>query len=224
MQTLVKGKHSLHQAVLDELRWDRHVDETEIGVEADDGVVTLTGTVESLAKKMAAVAAVHRVPGVRDVADEISVRVPGAKVRTDQEVAAAVRTALEWDAILPHENIGTTVQDGWVTLLGSVPAYTDKMRAARIVAELWGVRGVTNKLNITEPLVDAQRIRLDLEVVLERRAEREARRINVDVQNGHVDLSGGVHSWAERSSILSAVEHTPGVREVRDFLFIDHEL
>ena len=67
----------IHHDILEELSWDSRVDETEVGVEVDGGVVTLTGTVTSWAKRLAAQEAVRRVAGVRDVANGIAVKTPG---------------------------------------------------------------------------------------------------------------------------------------------------
>ena len=116
----VKSDAQIHQDVLRELRWDSRVDETEVGVEVDQGVVTLTGTVASYAEKLAAQEAAHRVTGVLDVANDIRVKMPGSEGRTDTEIAQAVRHALAWNVLVPETRITSTVTDGWVTLDGSV--------------------------------------------------------------------------------------------------------
>src|SRR6266508_6461375 len=116
----MKSDAQIHQDVLRQLRWDSRVDDTEVGVAVDQGVVTLTGTVASYAKKLAAQEAAHRVTGVLDVADDIRVKVPGSLGRTDTEIAQAVRHALEWNVMVPDTHITSTVTDGWVTLEGGV--------------------------------------------------------------------------------------------------------
>jgi hypothetical protein len=103
-----KTDSQVHEQVISQLRWDARVDETEVGVEVDDGIVTLTGVVPSYAKKIAAQEAAHRVVGVRDVANDIEVRLPGAAGRTDTELAAAVRTTLEWHTLIPSARIQST--------------------------------------------------------------------------------------------------------------------
>src|SRR3989337_248322 len=119
-QAIKKSDTQIHHDVLEELKWDSRVDETEVGVEVDNGVVTLTGTVTSWAKRMAAEEAAHRVSGVLDVANDVKVRIPGELTRTDTEIAQAVRRTLEWDVFVPDERITSTVSDGWVTLEGPV--------------------------------------------------------------------------------------------------------
>jgi osmotically-inducible protein OsmY len=112
----VKSDAQIQREVLEELKWDTRVDETDVGVEVDAGVVTLTGTVANYAKRLAAQEAAHRVRGVLDVANDIQVKITGGPVRTDTEIAQAVRAALEWDAHVPHERIQSTVANGIVTL------------------------------------------------------------------------------------------------------------
>jgi osmotically-inducible protein OsmY len=119
-QVSAKTDAQVHHDIIEELTWDPRVDETEVGVEVDDGVVTLTGTVTSWAKRLAAQEAARRVAGVRDVANGIAVKTPGGLFRTDTEIAQAVRRTLEWDVFVPDEGIICTVTDGYVTLEGVV--------------------------------------------------------------------------------------------------------
>ncbi|HET6382108.1 MAG TPA: BON domain-containing protein [Armatimonadota bacterium] len=218
---LPRTDHEIHQAVLDEILWDPRVEQTEIGVEVDKGVVTLTGTVSSYGKKLAAQQAAHRVTGVLDVANDVQVRYPGAPQHTDTEIATAVREALKWDVFVPHQDIQTTVINGWVTLHGVVPTWADRLDAERAIDRLEGVRGILDNLTVAEPKVDPATIRTNLEAALERRADREADRIAVDVTAGTVILTGRVHNWTEKQSILGAAEHTMGVKKIEDHLRID---
>jgi osmotically-inducible protein OsmY len=210
----------IHKGVLAELSWDTRVDETDVGVEVDDGVVTLTGHVESYAKRVAAEDAAHRVPGVRDVANDIVVHVPGGFSRTDTEIAHAVRRALEADVFIAEDNIETTVSNGWVTLKGEVDFWRERQDAERSILRLAGVRGVTNAITVRERTVHPDTVRTTIEEALERRAEREAERIQVSVDEGVVTLSGRVRSWAEKRAVLGAVGHAPGVRSVVDRLAV----
>ena len=216
-----KTDTQLHRDVLEELRWDSRVDETEVGVEVDAGVVTLTGTVTSWAKRLAAQEASRRVIGVLDVANDIKVKVPGAHARTDTEIAQAVRRALEWDVYVPDEKISSTVADGWVTLEGAVDSWSQRADAERAVRNLTGVKAVINKITVTAAKPVTQDVRKAIEQALERRAEREAKRIQVDVRDGVATLTGSVHSWAERKSVVAAARFTPGVRNVEDHLRIE---
>ncbi len=221
MPTLtVKSDREVQEDVLLELRWDTRIGQAEVGVEVDDGVVTLTGTVDSWAKKLAAKEAAHRVAGVRDVADDVQVKLPGSLRRTDTDIARDVRFALEWDVLVPDQDIRSTVSEGLVTLEGQVHTLSQKDDAASAIRSLRGVRGVNNWLTV-EPLnADPDKLRKSIEQALERRAEREADKIEVSVRDGVVTLKGRARTWPERKAILGAVSHAPGVRDVRDQLFV----
>ncbi len=216
-----KSDDQIKQEVLRELRWDTRVSETEIGVSVARGVVVLTGTVESYAKKLAAQDAAHRVSGVLDVANDVQVTLPGSFTHTDPDIAQAVRRALEWDVLVPAERIQSTVSDGWITLTGTVEYIGEREDAERAVRHLRGVKGVINLLAIEEQEIEPQEVRAVIEEALERRADREAKRIKVTVENGAVTLAGSVRNWAERRAIVGAVSHTPGVHTVHDHLRID---
>lgn len=217
-QALRKSDTQIHRDVLEELKWDSRVDETEVGVQVAGGVVTLTGTVTSWAKRSAAQEAARRVIGVLDVANDITVKAPGGLARTDTEIAQAVRRTLEWDVFVPDREITSTVANGWVTLEGMVERWSQRDDAERAVRNLMGVQGVVNKIAVTPAKVATEDVRTAIEQALERRAEREARHIGVDVRDGTVTLTGPVHSWAERKSVVAAARFTPGVRAVEDHL------
>jgi osmotically-inducible protein OsmY len=220
---MAKTDSEIQRDVLHELTWDPRVEETEVGVEVDDGVVTLTGTVSSWAKRVAAQEAAHRVAGVLDVANDIEVKLPGDLERTDTEIAQAVRRALEWDALVPDARIQSTVSNGWVTLEGNVDTWTEREDAECAVQNLVGVLGVTDKLAVTSAKpVQTEKVREAIENALERRAEREAKRIKVEVTHaGTVSLTGQVRSWAEKRATLAAARFAPGVRSVEDHLDIN---
>ena len=120
--------------VLSELKYDARVLPNEIGVAVKDGVVTLTGWVDSYTKKWAAEEAAHRVRGVKAVANDIEVRLTTAEERTDADIAAAAVRALEWDALISVDKLDVTVSKGWVTLKGSVEWQYQKNDAERVVA------------------------------------------------------------------------------------------
>lgn len=216
-----KTDSEIQQAVLQELKWDTRVEETDVGVEVDAGVVTLTGTVSSWAKRLAAQEAAHRVAGVLDVANDISVREPGAGARTDTDIARAVRDTLEWDVFVPETRIRSTVSGGWVALEGQVDYWSQRDAAERAIGKLNGVRGVTNKIEIVPPSVAPDKVRRSIADALERQADRRASAIDLDIRNGHVSLSGVVRSWQEREAVVGAARGTSGVRSVEDHLRIE---
>jgi osmotically-inducible protein OsmY len=224
MNTLVADRvltdSEVHRRVLEELRWDTLVDVTDVGVEVDRGVVTLTGTVGSYAEKSAALEAARRVRGVMDVANDTEVHVPTDKSKTDTEIAQAVRQALDWNALLPHSQIRSTVSRGWITLDGTVSTIWHRNEAERTVRDLAGVNGIVSRIVVSPNEADPWVVRRAIEDALERQAEREAQRIDVDLHNGTLTLTGRVGSWRERRAIVGAAAHAPGVKRLEDHLSV----
>lgn len=211
----MKNDSHLQQDVIRELAWDTRIEETDVGVEVDAGIVTLTGTVSSWAKKIAAQEAAHRVAGVRDVANDIQVRIPGAAGRTDTEIAQAIRTALEWNVMVPDRRIQTTVANGIVTLTGDVEYWSQHEDAERVVRNLDHVKAVVNKIEVKPAhQLAAADVRRSIEEALERHATRHADKLDLQISDGRVTVEGVVHSWAEREAVLGAARSTPGVKSV----------
>ncbi len=218
----MKADSQIQRDVLEELHWDTRVRETGVGVAVRSGVVTLTGTVDSWTARLAARDAASRIAGVLDVLNEIHVNLPCSEERGDVDLAQAVRSALEWDVLVPHEHVRTTVSNGVVTLQGRVDYWNQYDDAARAVRNLAGVREVKNQIAV-EPLLpraSPHAVRHAIESALERHAERAAKQVEVAVTDGKVTLSGEVPSWAERNAVEGAARCTPGVWRVVNHLRI----
>ncbi len=207
--------------VLNELAADITVGAPEVGVQVHQGIVTLTGTIDSYPKKLAAVDAAHRVRGVMDVVNRLVVKIPAAWERTDERVAAGVREALKADILVPDQRIRCTVADGTVTLEGRVDSWAERVHAEEAVQRQAGVRGVVNLLTVARAEVHADDIRRQILGALQRQADREAGRIQVAVSDGVVTLTGTVRSWAERNAIERAAQFVAGVRRVDDRTTLD---
>ena len=216
-----KSDGEIKNQVLRELKWDSRIAWSKIGVEVVKGVVTLTGVVSSYAQKLAAQDAAHRISGVLDVANDVEVKPEGLSVRTDADIALAVRHVLLWDALVPDERIKSTVSDGWVTLEGDVDFWNQRQDAEQTVLRLEGVIGVTNQIKVAPKTVDPMELREEIECALEQRADREAERLRIEVHDGAVDLFGRVHSWQEKRAVIGSISHAPGVTAIRDHLRID---
>ncbi len=166
-------------------------------------------------------------PEIRDpVVSELAWdgRVEDADIASDVDIAAAVRSALDWDAFIPGTRIQSSVTDGQVSLKGEVKHCAARDDAEKAVLKIPGVRRVLNEIRVKPAAAEPKDIRKSIEVALERRALREARRIELEIHEGRVILSGAVHSWAERQSVVGAAKNTPGVCSVDDRLQIDGSL
>jgi len=220
MSTKRKLDLDIQQDVARELAWDTRVSPTEVGIAVKQGVVTLSGAVDSWAKLRSVEAAAHRVSGVLDVANELVVELSGDSHRTDGQIARTVRQALEADTTVPEQRIHSTVSRGTVTLTGTVPYWSDRVDAERVVERLKGVKRVINHIEIEPRKVDVGAAHRAIEEALARHAGREAAHIELQVADGVVNVSGVAHSWQERDAVLGAVRGTRGVRQVVNNLIV----
>ena len=215
-----KTDSQLQQDILQELKYEPSISASQIGVTAKDGIVGLTGNVQSYAAKYAAAHAAERVAGVKAVTDELKVDLPAFHVRNDEDIARAAINALQWDVWVPADRIKVRVDSGWITLEGEVEYKYQQTAAEDAVSNLTGVKGVSNLITLKRPEVSPSEVKASIEQALRRAAEIDADKITVSVVKDKVVLNGKVSSWAEREEAERAAWSAPGVNEVVDYLDI----
>jgi len=217
----MKSDAQLKQDVTAELTWEPSVNASQIGVEVKDGTVTLAGHVDSYTEKLAAERAAQRVSGVKGLAVEMDVRLPGLNKRTDADIARSAQNVLEWTTSVPRDTVKVKAENGWITLSGELEWDFQREAAKDAVRYLLGVVGVADEMTI-KPRASMTLVKSEIEAALKRRAKSDSQRISVDVRGADVTLSGTVSSWSERELAADSAWSTPGVHKVIDNIRIDY--
>ncbi len=215
----MKTDTKIQQDVLDELKWEPSVNAADIGVEVKDGIVTLAGHVGSYAEKWDAERVAQHVSGVKALAVEIDVTLPGSSQRTDADIARAAENVMEWMTYSPKDGVRIKVEGGWITLSGEVEWEYQRRAAKNGVSQLMGVKGVSDLITI-KPKTSLDTVKSGIEAALERRAKTDAKNIRVEVFGDRVTLTGTVHSWDERTLAEHSAWSAPGVQLVIDELVV----
>ncbi len=202
-----------------ELYYTAGVNSAGIGVAVDDGVVTLTGEVNSYHEKLEAVHAAERIQSVRAVACELEVRLPAVQERDSADIARAVANILDWNECVPPGRIRVAVENGWITLEGTVDWQFQKMAAAAAVTPLAGIRGITNLLTVN-PAVQIENAKERIQAALRRCATVHAANVLVEVHGDRAVLYGDVRSIPERDEIERIVWSAPGISDVADHIVV----
>ncbi|CAD5265571.1 MULTISPECIES: BON domain-containing protein [unclassified Imperialibacter] len=219
----MKTNEELQKDVMEELKWDPLLRDvaSQIGVTANEGVVTLSGLVDTYSKKLAAERAAQRVTGVNVVAVDLEVKIEAMHVKTDIEIADAINNALKWHSALKNEQIEVKVDNGWVYLTGFTYWDYERRATANAVRNLIGVKGVTNNIMLKSQTIDPKQIKGKIAAAFHRSATVDSSNLHVNVSGNHVTLSGKVRSWAEKREAEKVAWSSPGVTRVDNEIEID---
>ena len=211
----MKTDSQLRADVEAELRWSPELDDRDIAVKADAGVVTLTGYVDSYFDKTRAEIATKRVAGVAGVANDIEVRLPDHDRIADPDLAREMVAAIRLQSPETAPGIKVLVEQGRVTLEGEVAWHFQRDTIEGIARQLRGVCGVTNLITI-RPRIMAMDVKRSITQALHRSAQLDAESIRVDVEGNQITLNGHVKSWSEREEAAKTAWAAPGVTTVHN--------
>lgn len=213
----MKTDKQLQKDVMAELSWEPSINAAHIGVEVEQGVVTLSGYVDNLSQKWTAERVVKRVSDVRAVAFDLEVKLKDVEKRDDTDIALLAINILESASSIPKGLIHVSAEDGVVTLRGEVVWDFQRQAAESMVRGLHGVRNVINLVSV-KPKVSLTAVKSEIEAALKRRAYLDAQAIHVLVDGDAITLTGKVHNWTEKNLAINSAWSTPGVRSVVDKL------
>lgn len=211
----MKTDTQLQSDVIAELKWDPSINATKIGVEVQDGIVTLSGHVGRYSEKWAAERAAQKVTGVKALAIEVDVNLPETSNRTDADIARTAENVLQSTTNWPKDSVKVIVESGWITLSGELDYEYQRQVASGAVRHLMGVRGVSNQ-TILKQNPTPNSIKDDIVAAIKRRALIDSEEIMVTVNGGKVTLTGVVQSWSEHDMVNDSVWNTLGVTDVKD--------
>ena len=206
--------------VSDELFWDPKVDNEAIAVSADDGKVTLRGTVGSYREKLEAKKAAERVYGVKSVENKLEVKLLNGDKREDAELRGDVLQALMLDSLVP-KTVDAKVDDGLVTLTGTADWQYQRDEAEFVSANVFGVIAVIDEIGL-KPSPSASDVKHSIKEAFKRNAKLDADDLTVTTSNGTATIEGVVNSWAEHDQAVAAAWFSPGVNDVDDQIIVDY--
>lgn len=215
----MKNNLELQEDVQNAIKWEPSINSSEIGVAVRDGVVTLSGTVDSYSKKLAAERATKNVIGVRAVAEDINIHYGNTFIKNDTEVASEVLSAWKNDWEVPDRQIKVRVENGWVNLEGEVIWMFQKQAAKNAITNLTGVKGVTNGITLKSESKDTVE-KEDITRALDRNWSINGHDIKVEVNQNNVKLTGKVHSLYQMEEAGRLAWNTPGVNHVENELAV----
>ncbi|MBA4053570.1 MAG: ornithine aminotransferase [Marivirga sp.] len=222
----MKTDDELQQDVIAELSWDPQLMDVhaQLGVAAKNGVITLSGLVDSYNRKLAAEKAAQRVKGVRVVASDVKVKLGPLSANTDSEIAEAVRSALVWNSAVNQDMIQIKVDSGWVYLEGEVEWAFQRASVEHSIESLSSVIGITNNIKIREKKVDAAALKTQISSAFQRNAAIDANQIRVETSGNNITLYGTVKSWAEMKEAERVAWSSQGVTSVDNQIRLDVEV
>jgi osmotically-inducible protein OsmY len=218
----MKSDIQIQNDVIEQLQWEPGLNAAEIGVAVKNGIVTLSGIVDTYSKKIAAEDAAKKIAGVKAIAEDIQVGVSPSFRKTDAEIAEVVVFALKWNTTIPDEKIKVRVEDGVVSLDGEVEWDYQRNAAVNAIEKVAGVRRINNYITI-KPSLKPNNVKQKITAAFIRSATIDSGKIWVETDGSKVILNGTVRSFAEREDAEKAAWLAPGVTSVDNNLVMEEE-
>jgi len=218
---MIKENEDLQKNIIAALQWEPLLKSAEISVTVSDGVVTLSGEVDSYAKKLEAAHAAKHVTGVKGIVENIQVVFPDAPGTDDKLIAEHALMAMKWSWAVPSDKVQVKVENGWLTLSGELKWNYQKEAAKELVKYIDGVKGVTNQIVIKSDTQDMAE-QMDIERALGRHSLVSGQRITVHVTGNKVILNGRVQNHHQKAEAERIAWRARGVNAVENELVIEY--
>ncbi|WP_413667939.1 BON domain-containing protein [Mucilaginibacter sp. Mucisp86] len=215
----MKTDHEIQKDVMDELKWQPFLNSSTIGVAVKNGIVTLSGTVDTFSKKVDAEKAVKKVAGVKAVAEDIQIGISPIYRRTDTEIAEAILNTLQWHSAIPNDKIKIKVESGVVTLEGELEWEYQRAGAVTAIQNLTGIKSVINRIAL-KPRLSPYELEQKISAAFHRSAGIDAAKVHAEIDGNTVTLTGRVRSLAEKDDAENAAWAAPGIFHVKNKLDI----
>ncbi|EHQ31030.1 BON domain-containing protein [Mucilaginibacter paludis] len=215
----MKTNQGLQTDVENALLWEPLLHTAKISVIAEDGIITLAGTVDSYAKKAEAEEAAKKVAGVKVIIELIEVVLSSEIRKTDQEIAREILSTLaaSW---VPAEKLKIKVEHGVITLEGTLQWNFQKQTATKSLKNITGITKVRNMIVIKADTPDEVE-KKHLENALKLNWSMDNQDVRVEVDGKTVTLTGVVNSYYQKEEAERIAWQAPGVNTVKNELSLE---